>query len=244
MTKRFLQIAATGERPPELLTPEAVAGMVPAFVRALVREFDLATLSGRLCPVLLEGANAAIFAVKEYLVGDQIDEVERMVKAAGYRMASPARYVLPAPLLLMIARGRYTAPVPGRIAGGNQAERASALAALFLDIVRWGVKQGASDVHINVDQRRDAGDIRYTIHGEYVGTDRFTGLSSATLLEVLAVAWMDVRGGNGAVFDPALEQQGRISLTVDAAPIVLRWASLAADSGPSVCLRILRLDAP
>lgn len=243
MTMRVLPVAAVDPRPPELLTPEAVAGMDPAFVRALGRQFDLAALSGRLCPVLLEGGDAAIFAVKEYLVGDQIDEVERMVKAAGYRMANPSRYVLPAPLLLMIARGGYTAPAPGRIAGGNQAERASALAALFLDIVRWGVMQGASDVHINVDQRRDAGDIRYTIHGEYVGTDRFTGLSSATLLEVLAVAWMDVRGGNGAVFDPALEQQGRISLTVDAAPIVLRWASLAADSGPSVCLRILRLDA-
>lgn len=236
-------IADTLVRPPELHTPEDVAGMDPAFVRALSRQFDLAALAGRLCPVLLEGGLAAIFAVKEYTVGDQIDEVERMVKAAGYRMASPARYVVPAPLLLMIARGQYTAPSPGRSARANPAERASALAALFLDIVRWGVVQGASDVHINVDQRRDASEIRYTVHGEYVGSDRFAGLSSATLLEVLAVAWMDVRGGNGAVFDPALEQQGRISLTVDAAPIVLRWASLAADAGPSVCLRILRLDA-
>ncbi|KAG0753084.1 hypothetical protein G6F22_021605 [Rhizopus arrhizus] len=54
---------------------------------------------------------------------------------------------------------------------------------------------------------------------------------------------MDVRGGNGAVFDPALEQQGRIALDVDTVPLVLRWASLATDAGPSVCLRILRLDA-
>ncbi|WP_188588332.1 ATPase, T2SS/T4P/T4SS family, partial [Achromobacter denitrificans] len=102
---------------------------------------------------------------------------------------------------------------------------------------------GASDVHINIDRRRETCEIRYTIGGEYVGTERFAGLSNATLLEVLAVAWMDVRGGNGAVFDPALEQQGRIALDVDGAPVMLRWASLAADAGPSVCLRILRLDA-
>ena len=243
MTMHTLPASALPACPPELHTPEDVAGMEPAFVRALSRQFDLAALAGRLCPVLLEGGQAAIFAVKEYTVGDPIDEVERMVKAAGYRMARPARYAVPAPLLLMIARGQYTASGPGRLAKANPAERASALAALFLDIIRWGVVQGASDVHINVDQRRDGGDVRYTIHGEYVGAERFAGLSSATLLEVLAVAWMDVRGGNGAVFDPALEQQGRISLTVDAAPIVLRWASLAADAGPSVCLRILRLDA-
>lgn len=243
MRAQSLSIAAAPALPPELHTPEDVAGMDPPFVRALGRQFDLAALAGRLCPVLLEGGEAAIFAVKEYTVGDQIDEVERMVKAAGYRLAHPARYAVPAPLLLMIARGQYTASGPGRMAKANPAERASALAALFLDIVRWGVVQDASDVHINVDLRRDAGEIRYTIHGEYVGSDRFAGLSSATLLEVLAVAWMDVRGGNGAVFDPALEQQGRIAMTVDGAPIMLRWASLAADAGPSVCLRILRLDA-
>ncbi|MFD4839849.1 ATPase, T2SS/T4P/T4SS family [Achromobacter sp. NPDC058515] len=235
--------AAVAAAPPELLSPEDIARLDPAFVRALGREFDLAALAGRLCPVLLEGGEAAVFAVKEYTVGDQIDEVERMVRAAGYRQAQPSRYVLPAPLLLMVARDQLVAPGLGRWGRVRQAERASALAALFLDIVRWGVAQSASDVHINVDQRRDAADIRYTIHGEYVGTGRFSGLSSATLLEVLAVAWMDVRGGNGAVFDPALEQQGRIALEVDAVPIVLRWASLATDAGPSVCLRILRLDA-
>ncbi|WP_313460706.1 ATPase, T2SS/T4P/T4SS family [Achromobacter sp.] len=234
---------APASLPRELHSADDIFGLAPAFSRALSREFDLASLAGRLCPVLLESGGAVIFAVKEYLQGDPIDEVERLVRAGGYRLAQPARYALPAPLLLMVSRGQLTAAGRGPRGGGRQAERASALAALFLDIVRWGVSQGASDVHINVNQRHQACDIRYTINGEYVATERFSGLSNATLLEVLAVAWMDVRGGNGAVFDPALEQQGRIALTVDAAPLVLRWASLATDAGPSVCLRILRLDA-
>lgn len=238
-----LPTPAPASLPRELHSADDIFRLSPAFVRALSREFDLASLAGRLCPVLLESGEAAIFAVKEYLQGDPIDEVERLVRAAGYRLAQPTRYALPAPLLLMVSRGQLTAAGTGPRSGGRQAERASALAALFLDIVRWGVSQGASDVHINVNRRHDACDIRYTINGEYVATERFSGLSNTTLLEVLAVAWMDVRGGNGAVFDPALEQQGRIALTVDGAPLVLRWASLATDAGPSVCLRILRLDA-
>lgn len=229
--------------PLALQTADDIARLNPPFARALAREFDLASLAGRLCPVMLDNGDAAIFAVKEYVQGDAVDELQRMVIAAGYRLAEPARYTLPAPLLLMIARGQLTAAGLGRRGTGPQAERISGLAALFLDIVRWGVAQGASDVHINVNRRQEACDIRYTINGDYVGTQRFAGLSNDTLLEVLAVAWMDVRGGNGAVFDPTVEQQGRIALNVDGIPVVLRWASLATDAGPSVCLRILRLDA-
>ncbi|WMD23145.1 ATPase, T2SS/T4P/T4SS family [Achromobacter seleniivolatilans] len=228
---------------PELRTAQDISQLQPAFVCALGREFDLAALAGRLCPVLLANGQAAIFAVQKYIQGDAIDEVERMVRAKGYRLAQPSRYALPAALLLMIAREQLTAQGLGGQGGSVQADRRSALAALFLDIVRWGVAQGASDIHVNVNQRRGACEIRYTINGEYVSTEKFTGLSNATLLEVLAVAWMDVRGGNGAVFDPALEQQGRIALDLDGIPVVLRWASLATDMGPSVCLRILRLDA-
>ena len=243
MSAHALQPAAAAGTPPQLQTPEDIARLKPAFARALGHEFDLAALAGRLCPVLLESGEVAVFAVKDYMLGDQIDEVERMVQAAGHRLAQVPRYQLPAPLLLMISRGQLAARGLATRGKERQQERASALASLFLDIVRWGVAQGASDVHINVNRRREAGEIRYTINGEYIGTERFAGLSSATLLEVLAVAWMEVRGGNGAVFDPALEQQGRIALDIDSVPIVLRWASLATDAGPSVCLRILRLDA-
>lgn len=230
-------------KPQALHTAEDIAQLAPGVVRALGREFDLASLAGRLCPVLLDSGEAAVFAVKEYAHGDPIDELERMVRAAGYRISQPPRYVLPAALLLMVARGQLTSAGLGRQGKATQIDRASALATLFRDIVQWGVAQNASDVHINVNQRQETCDIRYTIDGEYVSTERYAGLSNATLLEVLAVAWMDVRGGNGAVFDPAIEQQGRIALDIDGTPVVLRWASLATDAGPSVCLRILRMAA-
>ncbi|MBV7482368.1 ATPase, T2SS/T4P/T4SS family [Bordetella sp. BOR01] len=229
--------------PPWLRTPDDLARLDPAFVRALGSEFDLALLAGRLCPVLLEGGQAAVFAVHDYLHGDQIAEVERMLRARGYRLAQVPRYALPATLLLPVARGQVTPATLRGHGGGGPITRRSALASVFLDMVRWGLDQRASDMHINISQPPGKSEVRYTIDGAYVLPGCFGDMSAATLLEVLAVAWMDVRGGNGAVFDPLAEQQGRIALEVDGRPITVRWASLAADSGPSVCLRLLRLDA-
>ncbi len=61
-------------------------------------------------------------------------------------------------------------------------------------------------------------------------------------MEMLAVAWMDIRGGNGAVFDPRIEQQGQ-SAHPGGRPA--GHAALGVPGhrqGPAVCLRLLRLD--
>lgn len=228
---------------PVLATQDDIARIAPAFARALSQEFDLAALAGRVCPVALQDGAVAIFALADYAAGDAVDEVERMVLRRGRRLAQPSRYVLPAPLLLSVARGQLT--LEGlRDRRGVLADRhKSALAAGFCEVVTWGVRNGASDVHLNVHRERAESEIRYTICGRYVAPARFRHMPTATLMEMLAVAWMDVRGGNGAVFDPQLEQQGQLHIDVDGRPVMLRWASLAADKGPSVCLRLLRLDA-
>src|SRR5690606_40749135 len=59
------------------------------------------------------------------------------------------------------------------------------------------------------------------------------------VMEMLSVAWMGISGGNGAVFDPRAEQQGSLSRRYAGREIMLRWASMASERGPSVCLRIL-----
>jgi len=241
-----LSTAAAPLRPrgwPALQSADDLRALQPRLARSLGGEFDLAALAGRLCPVLFEDGRAALFALADYVAGDQADEVERMLRRRGYPAASPARYVVSPALLLTVARGT----VPGASRPQSlQADRTqrSALASMFAEFVRWGVRAGASDLHINVDERGGGSQVRYTINGAYVAPARFAGIAASTLLDVLAVAWMDVRGGNGAVFDPRIEQQGRIALQVDGVPYMLRWASLAADAGPSVCLRLLRLDAP
>ncbi|WP_459614617.1 GspE/PulE family protein [Bordetella sp. 2513F-2] len=244
MNEPLLRVLAPPRRNlPRLDAAEDLAALVPRFARSLGDEFDLAAMAGRLCPVMFEDGRAAVFGLAEYAAGDQADELERLLRRRGYRMAEPGRYVMPSALLLAVARGQLLRG-PVRPDGG-QAGRTdrSALAAMFTEFVRWAVHAGASDLHINVDERSERSQVRYTIHGAYVAPECFAGIAAATLREVLAVAWMEVRGGNGAVFDARIEQQGRIAMQIDGVPLMLRWASLAADAGPSVCLRILRLDA-
>src|SRR5690625_7632810 len=64
-------------------------------------------------------------------------------------------------------------------------------------------------------------------------------MQTSLLRDMLAVAWMNVHGGNGPVFDVYQEQQGRLECDIGDQVVRLRWASLAAVDGPSVCLRIL-----
>ncbi|ALM86940.1 general secretion pathway protein [Bordetella sp. N] len=225
---------------PHLASQDDIARLSPAFQRALNDEFDLAALAGHLCPVLLRDGSAAIFLLADYAAGDQVDELERLIVRRGYRMGRPARYLLPAPLLLAVARGQLGAAQLRNRRAVLADRHKSALAAAFVDLVAWGVRQDASDVHFNVFLQRAESEVRYTLGGNYVAPPRFRHMPTATLMEMLAVAWMDVRGGNGAVFDPRVEQQGRLDIEVDGQPVLLRWASLATDRGPAVCLRVLR----
>src|SRR5690606_29602170 len=113
----------------------------------------------------------------------------------------------------------------------------------FQALIDWGVHNGASDLHINIRLQEAESDVYFTLSGRYVAPERFQRIPTTTLMDMLAVAWMDIRGGNGAVFDPLIEQQGSLVKQVDGTPVLLRWASLATDQGPSVCLRLLRRDA-
>jgi len=215
----------------------------PAFLRPLHDELDVDALAGRLCPVLLADHSVAIFALAEHVGSDQADELVRRIGRHGYRLAEPQRYVLAAPLLLAIARRQVTAHSLRSQSAKDREYSRTALADAFQDLVEWGVRNGASDMHLNVRLDEAESEVRYTVGGRYVAPERFRRMPTSTLMDILAVAWMDIRGGNGAVFDPAIEQQGRLSRCVDGRAIVLRWASLAADRGPSVCLRLLEREA-
>ena len=221
---------------------EDLAALEPAFSRSLSSVFDAEALAGRLCPVLLADQTVAIFALAEHVGSDQADELARRVVQGGHILAQPSRYVLAAPLLLAIARNQVT----GQSLSGQQvvrlAQTRTALADAFQDMVEWGVRNGASDLHLNVRLDQPESEVKYTLSGSYVAPERFGRMPTSMLMDILSVAWMDIRGGNGAVFDPLIEQQGSLARRVDGKDILLRWASLAADQGPSVCLRLLVRD--
>lgn len=209
----------------------------PPIRRALSAELGVESLAARLCPVLLVDGTVAILALAEHVGSDQADELARRIDDSGHRLAVPQRYILAAPLLLSIARHQWHG-APGQPALSPGAS-GSALATAFQDMVEWGVRNGASDVHFNVLLDQPDSEVRFTLQGRYVAPERFRRIPTATLSEMLAVAWMDIRGGNGAVFDPTTEQQGALVRQVDGRSVLLRWASMAAERGPSVCLRLL-----
>lgn len=223
--------------------PDDMLALRPAFVRSLSRELDVEALAARLCPILLEDETVAILALAEHVGSDQANALARHISQCGYVLAARQRYVLPAPFLLAIARGQVT---PQMLTGRRPAlpgAAGTALADAFQDMLEWGVRHGASDLHVNIHLREPESEVRFTLSGRYVAPERFQGIPTRTLMDMLAVVWMDVRGGNGAVFDPCAEQQGSLVRTVDGSQVLLRWASLAAERGPSVCLRLLHRDA-
>ena len=220
-----------------IASPDELDLVQPPIERSLSAALGVERLAARLCPVELTGGAVAILALAEHVGSDQADELARRILASGRRLAIPQRYILAAPLLLSIARQQWSGGAG--IAGPASAASGSALAGAFQDMVEWGVRHGASDVHFNVQLDQPDSEVRFTLQGRYVAPERFRRIPTATLTEMLAVAWMDIRGGNGAVFDPTTEQQGALVRNVDGRSVLLRWASMAAERGPSVCLRLL-----
>ncbi len=224
-------------------SPDELARMTPGFAHSLSAQFNVDALAARVCPVRLTDQSVAVFALAEHVGSDQADELVRRIVQSGCALANPSRYILAAPLLLAIARNQVTAQSLAGAPGARLAQSKTALADAFHDLVEWGVRNGASDLHVNVCLREPESEVKYSISGRYVSPERFRRMPTSMLMDMLSVAWMDIAGGNGAVFDPTAEQQGSMSRLVDGRDIMLRWASLAADRGPSVCLRLLEREA-
>ncbi|VFR20473.1 putative general secretion pathway protein [plant metagenome] len=236
--------------PPAVAPPRCVAlsgqddlaRMTPPLDRVLCDDFDLAGLAGKLCPARREDGSAVIFAVQDEARSDAAWELARQLQQRGYRLADPVCVILPATLLLALASRRVRSDTLNSRRQVLADPQRSALSHAFAEIVAWGVRAHASDIHLNVRTRHAESQVRYTVAGRYVSPDCYARMPTATLREILSVAWMEVQGGNGSVFDPAIEQQGRIWHQAAGRHVMLRWASLATDAGPSVCLRIVRLD--
>lgn len=222
---------------------EELLALEPALLRSLSAELGVEEIAARLCPALLSDNSVAILSLAEHVGSDQADELARHIQRCGYSMATPSRYVLAAPLLLAIARDQVGPRTPGRPNPSVRQHSRTALAQAFHDMVEWGVRHGASDLHINIRQGETDSEVKYTISGRYIAPQRFCRMPTSMLVDMLSVAWMDIRGGNGAVFDPGAEQQGSLLKEVDGRPVLLRWASLSADPGPSVCIRLLEREA-
>lgn len=221
---------------------EDLGKLDPALDRVLTRDLGIQHLHEKLCPVLFLNGKAGLFCVQAARFEDQTLATLDLLADRGYTLSDPAIYILPLSFLLSLNEQDSPLGRQSALARVDQPGQRSSMVAAFDEILQWACEHHASDIHVNIDRASPHSCVCFTIGGRYVQPQRFGSMSTNMLLDMLSVLWMDVIGGNGAVFDPNVEQQGRMHRLVQGKPVQIRWASLAADQGPSVCLRLLAMD--
>lgn len=192
----------------------------------------------RLCPVQRADSACQLLVLAEYVNDNDVNALLLAIRQAGFVMAEPNVVLVPPALLGEVNRRFRLAEQPSSGAQTPQTPK-HVLFSLLDDLVGWAIQAGASDIHLTLQAQRTHADIAFTVDGWLVRPARFQAVKPQMLSELLSIAWMGVRGGNGAVFDPGREQQGRLDRCVKGRHIGLRWASLATAQGPTVCLRLL-----
>ena len=196
-------------------------------------------LSDHMCPVQLVSGECLVLVSKENAQDDQTHATVQLLKSHGLPLFEPPIVVV-TPSFLGALNRHLRNPNQCQIEGVQHNSKARhILFAILDDVINWGLKHGASDVHLNVNPKKRQSSVRFTVAGLYIKPLDFQDMTAQVMLELLGVIWMSVQGGNGAVFDPYREQQGRLTRFIAGQTILLRWASIATDSGPSVCLRLL-----
>jgi len=236
---RLLRVDA-GE--PLLQHQSDVSEHVPGFkqMRADLVSREAAMMA---CPVELDGGRFAVFCLPDQVGLDIHNAVRHMLRARSKHMdkhADVPSYRVSAQLLLTLVRERLDGRALKSWRVGS--EETSAVRKMFRDVVAWSVRQGASDIHLNVHEGDRASEVRVTIDGHYIAPEHLQ-MNTDRLLEMCKVAWLDSTGGKHALFDPRIEQQSRLWDVVDGKVVLLRWGSFITDRGPSVTMRVLVQNA-
>lgn len=192
-------------------------------------------LASRICPVTLENGDWAILVTPDYKQSDGLSEVVNAVqKNAGN---DDIQILSVTSSLLLTVRDAENI----RSVKTQTKEQANAYLASFYEFIAWGIRNNASDVHMNVEDREAISQVHFTIDGQYIAPPTHQ-IPTMQLREILNVAWQKSHGGSGPVFSGTVEQQCRIETIVDQEHVMGRWASLATDRGPSVTLRLLKTE--
>jgi general secretion pathway protein E len=235
---------------------ETVSGIAGAmtFVRPLSREINLApALYSHICPVEVaaDSRKCAVLCSERMSDSEELIEVLRTLRRKGY---APADGLTPN-LFICTLEAVVLSVSKEQVTGDDVARRRKVLGAgpdsslwqNFLGVVGFTLRNNASEIHFNIMDQSDRSQIRFTIDGKYVAPESHY-LPTKLLWQMASVAYQQSKGGNGADFNPLIEQQCRIQAEIPTGegksePVMLRWASMATDDGPQITLRPLRLDA-
>lgn len=232
----------------EVIETEQQLAAAPPIIRPLGDSMGLARhVADKICPLLVgekaSDRQVVLLVTTEHRASDEMREVAAMLKRRGYRLLQGVNvFPCTGALLLAVARGQIGGAQKGSHPGANAADK-SGLWGMFVDMVSWGVRERASDIHINIVDGQERSEVRFTIDDKYVAPERWR-LPTEALMQMCGVAYQESGGGSDGNFIATKEQQCNIALrTRDTNQrIMLRWASFATDDGPQVTMRIVRQD--
>ena len=199
---------------------EDVENMRPAFELLRV-DWCGSEAAAKACVAELEGKRYVVF-VKQ---GEQDSDLYRAVllrarEAAG-RDNVDVYTVNPVVLLALVRERMQAKDVKQRTSRTRALGARSAVRVGFHDLAAWAVRNGASDMHLNIDTTAAISHVSATIDGQYT-TPKQLAMPTERLIEMGNVAWLDVHGGNGLFLDMTNEQQGRLYEVVDDRSYMLR----------------------
>jgi general secretion pathway protein E len=237
----------------EHMTSEATIASSLSFVRTLGSEIALSpSFMSQICPLELSTGSKkyAILCTEKMLGSSELQEVLGMLSKKGFMLAEglqPNLYICKVEsVILSVARGDITGEdvAKRKKVLGNSAD--GLLWRNFLELIAFGVRHDASDIHLNIVDLDQRSQVKYTIDGQYVAPEHYR-MATSLLTQMAFVAWQQSKGGNGPSFEPSSEQQCRIFTEINTTGkperVMLRWASLATDDGPQITLRVLKLDS-
>lgn len=234
---------------PSAATEIGTADDLPVFLSTLYEELNLSqSLRHSICPVLVsEGSGQAgrgtftVILTREMVNSDVTEEILRQLRLR-YDAASPMLHVAAPQVMVTLSRGGVD-PMGLADATPSAGRRpASALWHNFEAILRFTLRESASDIHWEIVDQGTHSQIRFAIDGYLVDPPEFR-LESGVLLDTLSHIFQKGKGGSHNAFSRALPQQTSIRTRVDGQSVVCRWASAQSVNGHVTVMRVHREEA-
>lgn len=231
----------------EIRSKDALVGML-SFYRCINADVKLhPALVGRLCVVKLAEASSdvAILIDKGKATPDEVAALCTLV--TNQRLRPVAGYYVAGALVMAISQGHI---LGDHIKASLDIKRDPAKNALFqqfVHVVAWAFLNRADDIDWAVDVTSNESQVHFKIGGRYLHPKQFR-IPTATMVQMLGIAWQVSSGGSQSQFEMLIEQQAQITLDLPAsqslpngARLRLRWSGMANDKGTTVTMRVQRL---
>lgn len=234
--------------------PVAHADDLPTFTRKLFDVLEMVPSTRQLvCPIEIIAASKnskgkfAIIAVKSPNTIEIAREVEKKLEFHNYTRADNFLYLAQQNVMFELARDAInsntnTKNSPVQLGQVSSKENSSVLSQTFLGALEFAIRNEASDLHIEVNDKSERSQIRFRVDGLMTDPKEFL-LNTSLLADVLAYAY-NIYGKSGSenMYNANIPQQCQMPILVNGRKILLRWASTQNAVGTKCVLRLLYQD--